>query len=238
MEKLAELNYVQQLNRVQGQVEVEEFSDIHVNYPCLYGTIPVGDASRNSVVDGHKYLCGILHIKGSPVIYSYGSNGNQIFEKSLLKLRPDSKIFIFDVSEAKLPMPEERDSRIKYVPIALGGYSTKSDLMMTLKEQMIKNGHNFIDILKMDIEAVEYDFLKYESDLLARIGQLSVELHINDNVRNWYPKLDTKMVSWFVTTVESMGLRLFYKEINRMVQDCCSEFSFIQQNWSTFENKK
>ena len=74
--------------------------------------------------------------------------------------------------------------------------------------------------------------------MLVRIGQLSVELHINDNVRDWYPKLDTKMVSWFVNTVESKGLRLFYKEINRMVQNCCSEFSFIQKDWSNFEMTK
>lgn len=160
MEKMAELNYEQQLTRIQGQIEVEEFSDIHVNYPCLYGIIPVGDVSRKSVVDGHKYLCGVLLIKGAPIVYSYGSNNNQIFEKALLTLRPDSKIFVFDISESKLPSPEERDARIKYIPLALGGYNLdiKSKIMKTLKEQMIINGHNYIDILKMDIEAAEYEW--------------------------------------------------------------------------------
>jgi FkbM family methyltransferase len=198
----------------------------------------VGDESRKSVVDGHKYICGYDKIIGSPIVYSYGSNQNQIFEQALLKLRPDSKIFVFDISEEKLPIKELRDKKISYIPIALGGYQNKSVNFLTLKDMMKKNKHTYIDVLKMDIEAAEYDWLKYEGDLLRRIGQLSVELHINDQVRSWYPPLNTKMITWFVSTVESYGHRMFYKEINRMVQDCCSEFSFIQSKFTTFEKSK
>lgn len=238
IEQTAELIYRQQLTRIEGQIEVEEFKNIHINYPCLYGTIPVGDKSTQSIKDGHKYLCGVNKIKGSPIIYSYGSSQNQIFELSLLSLRPDSKIYIFDVDESLLPPPSVRDSRINYIATALGGYHIKSGNAKTLQEQMILHGHNYIDILKMDIEASEYDFIKYESHLLDRIGQLSVELHINNEVRDWYPPLNSTLVTKFVQQVESRGLRLFYKEINRLVQDCCSEFSFIQQNWFQFEKNK
>ena len=177
-------------------------------------------------------------IKGDPIVYSFGSNQNQIFELALLKLRPDSKIHIFDVSEEKLPLPKERDNRIKYFPIALGGYNNKSHHMKTLKEMMNFNQHRYIDVLKMDIEAAEYDWIKYEQDLLPRIGQLSIELHIDNEVRDWYPTLKSKMVTKFVRMIEENGLRLVYKETNVMMQSCCSEFSFIQQNFTQFEKMK
>ena len=177
-------------------------------------------------------------IKGSPIVYSFGSNQNQIFELALLKLRPDSKIHIFDVSEEKLPLLEERDNRIKYFPIALGGYNNKSHHMKTLKEMMNFNQHRYIDVLKMDIEAAEYDWIKYEQDLLPRIGQLSVELHIDNEVRDWYPTLKSKMVTKFVRMIEENGLRLVFKETNVMMQSCCSEFSFIQKNFIQFEKMK
>ena len=50
LETIANNNYHQQFFRTRkepkGQQIVDEFLDINVNYPCLYGTIPVGDESK------------------------------------------------------------------------------------------------------------------------------------------------------------------------------------------------
>ena len=171
-------------------------------------------------------------------MYSFGSNRNQIFEMALLKLRPDSKIYIFDVSDDKLPHLRHRDDRISYFQYGLGGHSNKTSNMKTLKEIMNLNQYKYIDVLKMDIEAAEYDWLKYESNLIPRIGQLSIELHVNNKVRYWYPPLEAKVATTFVREIEEHGLRLFYMEINRMMQSCCSEFSFIQSKFKQFEKMK
>jgi len=63
------------------------------NFPCIKGVIPVSCDNEECVMDGHKFLCGLHKISGSPIIYSFGSHKQVEYEKALLKWRSDSKIF-------------------------------------------------------------------------------------------------------------------------------------------------
>ena len=50
LEMLAEKNYKHQFYRSRenpkGQQIVDEFLDININYPCLFGTLPVGSDTQ------------------------------------------------------------------------------------------------------------------------------------------------------------------------------------------------
>jgi hypothetical protein len=151
-------------------------------------------------------------------------------------MRPDAKIFIYELEPVHLPLLENRDKRITYNAIGLGGYYDNPEMikyqLMTLKDMMKENNHKYIDVLKMDIEYSEYDFLKYELDLLQNVGQFYVEVHAKFtnpiNNRSWV----------FVDTVETSGLRLFHQEVNKHVPYFASEYSFIQKNWISFNKNK
>jgi hypothetical protein len=96
---------------------------------------------------------------------------------------------------------------------------------------MVSNGHTHIDVLKMDIEGGEYAFLRHEEELLSRVGQLLIEIHINMPISN----IDLVQ---FIDRIESHGLRLFHQEINIHKPYFCAEFSFVQTNWVGWNHKK
>jgi hypothetical protein len=70
-----------------------DYLHINPNFPCIYGANAVGLTTFNSVFDGHKYACGLTEIKGSPIVYSFGSDKRQDFEEGILKIRPDARIY-------------------------------------------------------------------------------------------------------------------------------------------------
>ena len=84
------------------------------------GVIPLGSDSTESVFDGHKFSCGIYAIQGPPIVYSFGSFRNQEFELAFLRLRPDAKIYVFEIDPKNLPPENVRHERIKYHSIGIG----------------------------------------------------------------------------------------------------------------------
>ena len=92
---------------------------IHPNFPCVYGTIPLGSDTEQGIDDGHKFACGI---KGSPILYSFGSCKDLTFELSFLRYRPDAKVFLFEIDPKNLPEESDRDPRISYNNVGLGGF--------------------------------------------------------------------------------------------------------------------
>ena len=73
---------------------------------------------------------------------------------------------------------------------------------------MKENNHDYVDILKMDIEGIEFDWLKQEgAQLIPRIGQFLVELHVHFGYvqKTFYPNDDAFT---FVTEFEKHGLRV------------------------------
>jgi hypothetical protein len=131
LEHLGELYYQSQMKERSSKI-AEEFKRMNSNFPCVLGETPLGSADDASVDDGHKFACGIHAISGSPIVYSFGSNQQQDFELAVLNIRPDAKIFVFELIPTSLPPENVRDKRITYVPVGLGGYHDKVQYNFTI----------------------------------------------------------------------------------------------------------
>lgn len=212
------------------------------DFPCVRGIVPLGFDSKASIDDGHKFACGISYIGAEPIVYSLGSNRQQDFEMAFLQLRPDSKIWTFDVLESHLPPVNQRSPSISYNLLGIGGYGVaqnKDPLFQPLADMMNSRNHTYIGVLKIDVEGAEWFWLENEPNTLDRIGQLLIEVHIgcDDEMANYFHFPRASFLT-MVETFEAHGLRFFYKELNPMWPECCSEFSFIQKEWGKWEEEK
>jgi len=177
-------------------------------------------------------------------VYSFGSNQQQDFEEAVLRLRPDSHVFVYELMPSHLPAVELRDSRISYNAIGLGGYEgiappegLEKYVYKTMRQIMRDNKHAYVDLVKMDIEGVEFTWLRQEaSALIPRIGQYLVELHLHFGwVQQAYPKDDAFT---FVSGVETQGFRLFHQEVNKHQTLRFTEMAFIHKNWTKWDMHK
>lgn len=203
-------------------------------FPCFFGVIPIGVPESN---DGHKYACGVFDISHSPIVYSLGSNQQQEFEAALLHLRPDAKIFTFEINHRRMVPKNLRFSQVQYYNIGIG-YDKNNKIFKSLKECMKMLGHTYIDILKMDIEGGEYPFIDNEFDLIPRVGQLLIEMHSPHPVipKALHPRNGDYIP--YIVKLEEQGLGLFYKEQNVLSDGIASEYSFIQKDWASWEANK
>jgi len=178
--------------------------------------------------DGGKWVCGMERVANQSkcVIYSFGINGESSFEAALLERAPGCEVWGYDFSVNSFGPEIERTYRLKershFFPWALGGrdaHGPENDpKVYTLDTLMRMNGHDFIDILKIDIEGAEFDTLtsflgahRPSSPFSATtlpIGQLQLELHAWDD----YGKFAFFHDWW--TSLEAAGLRPFWTEAN------------------------
>ncbi|KAH7916618.1 methyltransferase domain-containing protein [Hygrophoropsis aurantiaca] len=194
--------------------------------------------------DGGKWFCGLERIapKKSCVMYSFGVNGESSFEADILKAAPGCEVYGYDFSVKSFgpEIEEHRDlkSRSHFFPYALGSRDahgpTDDPKMYTLRTLMERNGHDFIDVLKVDIEGNEFDSLEVFIDSFhgapLPFGQLQLEIHVFPNTQ-WekFPKF----LGWW-EKLEAAGLRPFFSEPNlvyvnlvRGVRPDLIEYSFI-----------
>ena len=236
-EQLAELYYQNQVAERNVTLETNFYQKFGANYPCLYGTFPVGLDSQHSISDGHKFACGLHSIRGNPIVYSFGSNRQQDFETSILTYRPDSLIYVFEINHDHLPNTADRNPQIQYFNLGLGPKIPKlfKKKMMLLSEIMAMLHHHYVDIVKVDIEGSEYYLPRESSRPFAHVGQLLIEIHNFMPYWAGYRPVREADIRTLVDYFESQGLRIFHKELNYLQNGCCSEFSFIQQNFTHFD---
>ena len=253
-----------------------QWAKVSPDFPCVRGVVPLGDDSKASIDDGHKFACGISFIseKPKPIVYSLGSNRKQDFEIAFLRHRSDAQVWTFDLLESHLPPADQRISSISYNAVGLGGWQdrpirskpgSQADgaplILQPLSEIMRERNHSYIDVLKMDIEGHEWLWILHEPHTLERIGQLLIEVHIDcDNRRGGQSHSGSGSVSGpnkntikagsnsaaypygsflkLLEALEARGLRMFYKELNPMWPESCSEFSFVQKDWGQWEAGK
>lgn len=170
--------------------------------------------------DGGKWVCGLSRLteKKDCVIYSFGINEESSFEAGLLANTNHCKIWGYDFSVKGFAkqIPYSQKHRTIFHPYGLAGtdhVSTGDEpTMYTLETLMKMNGHQHIDILKIDIEGWEFetmtDILKSfsEKGLPLPFGQLQIEIHI------WNKKFDYFLKWW--EGFEEAGLRPFWTEPN------------------------
>ena len=238
LDQLGDLYYQNQLGE-RGCDRPKLLQDLVPRFPCVRGVIPIGTSSKMSIFDGHKFACGVRAISQAPIVYSFGSNKDQTFEESFLRLRPDAKIFIFEMSKNKLP--NKRLPSIEYHVMGLG--YRKGSHFRSLRATMQMLNHQYIDVLKVDIEGSEWDFVHEEADLLQNIGQFLVELHLGMDEQSAEKEVGSPR-NWLELIENKGNMRLFFKEPNIIDEAKCvfqahyTELSFIQKNWGVWDKNK
>ncbi|CAD6572594.1 MAG: hypothetical protein CYPHOPRED_004889 [Cyphobasidiales sp. Tagirdzhanova-0007] len=189
-------------------------------FPCIWEQERIG-----RVVDGGKYTCGLPRIaevrRDKCVVYSFGVAQESSWEAELLE-RTECEIYMYDFSVEKYgPQIEWLDEplrkRAHFFPYGIASKDGHVDgtPFYTLKTLMKMNGHDWIDILKVDVEGAEFQVLP---DIIEEFGdnslpfeQLLLELHVNEVRPTAY---DAKAFIGFWNTLEAAGLRAFASELN------------------------
>ena len=160
-----------------------------------YQTITLGDA--------WTWTIDPSEMSAQSVVYCAGVGDDISFEKQLVK-RFGCEVTLLDPSptgEITMSLPENQDTKLKYEKAGLADKDgeivlgvpenpTAASYFMTADTQggmrfpskslpslMQKQGHNRIDLLKMDIEGFEYGILRQICAEKIPIRQICVEFH-------------------------------------------------------------
>ncbi|KAL2106124.1 hypothetical protein VUR80DRAFT_7249 [Thermomyces stellatus] len=188
--------------------------------------------------DGGKVVCGMSRYeKESPgpssetntapelVIYSFGVNKDSSFEAAMME-RTNAQIWGYDFSVDSWgpEITPEWASRSHFhkVGIAKETNKTRDPPFWSIHDLMAENGHDYVDIVKMDIEGHEFTALTgFIEHLKAHepegatmpIGQLLIEVHFYTDRDVGGPKTLQQWMTWW-SSVEEMGLRPVNNEDN------------------------
>lgn len=173
--------------------------------------------------DGGKWVCGMSLYESLPasrpcIIYSFGVRDESSFENEMLS-RTNCQVWAYDFSVVDFgtQVEEKNRDRAKFMQVGIAGKTdtTKSPPFYSIADLMKMNGHEYIDILKMDIEFAEFesmdglrrDFPLPEGNELP-IGQLMIEIHLFKN------KISAKKYLQWWEALEARGLRPAWTEPN------------------------
>ncbi|KAF6811786.1 hypothetical protein CSOJ01_05514 [Colletotrichum sojae] len=172
--------------------------------------------------DGGKWVCGMSQYVNFPknrqcVIYSFGVRDESSFEQEMLE-RTNCVVWAYDFSVVDFGeqvSPKNRD-RAHFLQAGIAGKTDKAHdpPFYSIADLMKMNGHDYVDILKMDIEGSEYasmDALSEDFPISAGedlpIGQFMVEIHL------WNGVTSDMYLDWW-ERLESRGLRATWTEPN------------------------
>ena len=169
-------------------------------------------------------MCGIDVVaeqRPPCVVYSFGVSYDSSYEAGLLTRAPHCEIWGYDFSVSSFA-PEIHNnpvftSKTHFFPYKVGPRDNHQldPPEYTIAELMKKNGHDFIDVLKVDVETSEFEALEaffkpyigpYAPPL--PFGQLEIEIHAWSDLGNF-----AFFYRWW-TMLESAGLRPFWTEPN------------------------
>lgn len=173
--------------------------------------------------DGGKWTCGMSRYEASSkktpcVVYSFGVQNESSFEEEVLK-RTSCDVFGLDFSVDEFSpqvqqLPRDMRERAHFLRAGISGVSDLSanPPFYNIQDLMEVNGHDYVDILKMDIEGFEFDALQslvreYAGQALP-IGQLQVEIHLNEHIDGL-----PSFLKWW-EGLEKGGLRPVWTEPN------------------------
>ncbi|KAJ7701825.1 methyltransferase domain-containing protein [Mycena rosella] len=193
--------------------------------------------------DGGKWICGLSRVEKKPdcVVYSVGINYESSFEAEILSNTQGCQVWGYDstVSSFGPQVGAEHASRTHFQPYGLAATDKSDDTpkMYSLESLMKMNGHTHIDILKMDIERLEFETLAaiikpyLASGRPLPFGQLQLEVHV------WNMTFEEYLTWWEM--LEAAGLRPFWTEPNLVYQNYnrdgstdLAEYSFLNTKGS------
>ncbi|KZV69283.1 hypothetical protein PENSPDRAFT_543889, partial [Peniophora sp. CONT] len=209
------------------------------SFQCPYRTTRVGRRG-----DGGKWICGMEEVAAKPscVVYSFGVNHDSSFEAAILEKAPNCEIWGYDFSVSNWG-PELTENPVyagkaHFHPFALAGKDahgpSDDPKAYTLQSLMAMNGHDHIDILKVDIEEAEFDVLGELVESFTSknqplpFSQLQLEIHA------WKQHAEFPYFLKWWESLEAAGLRPFWFEPNlihvnllRGVAPDVAEYAFL-----------
>jgi FkbM family methyltransferase len=164
------------------------------------------------------------------IVYSGGVGGDISFELDLIR-RFGVKIQIFDpspVAQRTVDLADSSNLQFNCVGLAAsesasfsvggvhegkiwlkkGGDKKGADETVsctTLKAEMAKNGHQHIDLLKIDIEGFEYEILETCVDAQIPIKQICLEFH------DFFPEIPKEKTRNAIRSLKSCGYQLIHR---------------------------
>jgi hypothetical protein len=194
--------------------------------------------------DGGKVVCGMSRYEresagpssednSAPqlIIYSFGVSTDSSFEAAMLA-RTNCEIWGYDFSVPSFAkdIPSHQLSRTHFNRYAISDKTdeTRDPKFFTVQDLMAANGHEYIDIVKMDIEGAEFGALSSLVRSLEKMeieadgdeihplpfGQLLIELHFGaDGPDHTTPKDLKTWMDWWAK-LERHGLRPVNNEDN------------------------
>ena len=185
--------------------------------PAPMVRLPAGTA------DGGKWTCNADKLTAPCIVYSFGSEGNYMFEQEMSKFGCQIHTFdCFGEYGGNLP-PNTR-----FHKWCVGGSNEVRDTRryFTIPTIMRILKHSKVDFLKMDIEGGEYDSLGTMMELPkeALPWQLAVEVHQWNGERN-VGQLRQSLKLW--QQLDGMGYRVVGREDNTPAP-CCAEFVWVR----------
>ncbi|KAG0235128.1 hypothetical protein BGW42_005778 [Actinomortierella wolfii] len=182
------------------------------SFTCPHDIQRVGPLS-----DGGKWICGMSLYEEAPrakcVIYSFGVNRETRFEGEMLD-RTDCEIWAYDASVDKMGPETDGRPKVHFKPYFIGKedkVDERGKQWRTLRSLMNENGHDWIDILKIDIEGSEYptfDAIMDDFGEVLPFSQLQLELHVPQNIIDF-----PNFLKWW-ERLESKGIRPWWTELN------------------------
>ncbi|PPQ65698.1 hypothetical protein CVT24_012116 [Panaeolus cyanescens] len=188
-------------------------------FPAAF-TCPHEIQRLGALGDGGKFVCGLSRVVEKPdcVVYSFGINGESSFEREILDKTDYCQIWGYDFSVKSFGPEISRAlaHRTHFKAFGLAGSDKDGPRdhpkMYKLETLMKQNGHDFIDILKIDIEGWEFETLTalikpyIQSRKPLPFGQLQLEIHL------WNKSFEYFLGWWEM--LEEAGLRAFWTEVN------------------------
>jgi len=189
------------------------------SFPCPFEVERIGRMG-----DGGKFTCGLPRIREKRgkkcIVYSFGVERESSWEAEILE-RSDCEIYMYDFSVSTFgpqlqAMDPAMSSRAHFFQYGIGGKDEVVDghQFFTLASLMKMNGHDWIDILKVDVEGAEFKMLP---DVVADFGngnlpfgQLLLEIHAE---RTEHAYATQEFGAWW-KMLEDAGLRPFFSELN------------------------
>ncbi|CAE8611595.1 unnamed protein product [Polarella glacialis] len=227
VERQAESRYWYQ-RREKNEPSHPAFARYGANWPCIWGEEPIG-----ATTDGAKWTCGARLLHKPCTVYSFGSRGQMHFEEGLAERGLGCEVHIYDPTS---PAPAGAAALgFKFHSVGLGPRDGQAKVggkealpVHTLASAMQANGHDHIDILKIDIENMEHDVVaQIAASGWPSIGQLLIEVHIGAGRGYTGKALDI-----LIRSIEKANLRMFHHEVNwEFGATCCIEYSFIHMDW-------
>lgn len=186
------------------------------NY-CL-ASVAVG--AQQLIGDGYKFVCNPHIIKTPCLMYSMGVNEDISYELDFLENVAACEIHAFDPAP-HVAQNKDLQARLASKNIKFHGYGIGLDgRTLTSIQQELGHHNRVIDVLKMDIEGGEYDFLEWLVGAcnVVQINQIQLEFHLNTLPPSKFLRI--------IQQLEECGFLHVRKEPNRICDSYEGSFCF------------